>query len=325
MAYPVDVTPDLGATPSPAYSGVFIPEIWSGKLIEKFYASTVFGAIANTDYEGEIKAYGDKVQIRQRPTVQINDYEADGTLSVDRPSVDKVSLLINKGKYFNTILDDVMKIQADIQLMNEFSTDASEQMKIKIDTDVLDYMVGTPAAANKGLTAGAISASYDLGTVLDPVNVAATPTAVIDLIVDMGSVLDEANIPEEGRWLVLPAKVANLIKKSELRDASISGDGTSMLRNGRLGMIDRFTLYRSNLLPTNVATRGGGTGTVTLASGQFPVFAGISNAVTFASQMTNTETLRAESTFGSLVRGLQVYGREVVDPTAMCEAIVDFA
>ena len=37
---------------------VLSPEIWSGKLIEKFYAATVLSAISNTDYEGEIKSYG---------------------------------------------------------------------------------------------------------------------------------------------------------------------------------------------------------------------------------------------------------------------------
>ena len=36
----------------------FIPEIWSGKLIEKFYASTVLAAISNTDYEGEVAGLG---------------------------------------------------------------------------------------------------------------------------------------------------------------------------------------------------------------------------------------------------------------------------
>jgi hypothetical protein len=54
MAYPLAGTPYPAgsASPSPAYSGTFIPEIWSGKLIEKFYATTVLAAIANTDYEG---------------------------------------------------------------------------------------------------------------------------------------------------------------------------------------------------------------------------------------------------------------------------------
>lgn len=36
----------------PSLSGTYIPEIWSGKLLEKFYKATVFAQIANTDYEG---------------------------------------------------------------------------------------------------------------------------------------------------------------------------------------------------------------------------------------------------------------------------------
>src|SRR3954466_7984353 len=102
----------------------FIPEIWSGKLIEKFYASTVLGAISNTDYEGEIKNMGDKVHIRTRPTITIRDYTAGLTLQVERPSSNIVDLSIDKGKYFNTVLDDVMDIQADVNLMSAWSDDA---------------------------------------------------------------------------------------------------------------------------------------------------------------------------------------------------------
>jgi hypothetical protein len=94
--------------------GWFIPEIWSGKLIEKFYASTVLAAISNTDYEGEIKNQGDKVKIRTKPTITIRDYKADGALDLERPvGSNIVDLLIDKGKYFNTILDDVMDVQSD--------------------------------------------------------------------------------------------------------------------------------------------------------------------------------------------------------------------
>lgn len=40
--------PDYG----PSGSVKFIPEVWSGKLVERFYKATVFGEIASTDYEG---------------------------------------------------------------------------------------------------------------------------------------------------------------------------------------------------------------------------------------------------------------------------------
>src|SRR3954470_24700186 len=144
MAYPLSGTPYPAgsAQPSPAYSGTFIPEIWSGKLIEKFYATTVLAAIANTDYEGEIKNQGDKVNIRTRPTVTIRDYTAGQSLLVERPASNIVTLLIDKGKYFNTILDDVMDIQSDMNLMSMWSDDASEQMKITIDTEVLTALLG---------------------------------------------------------------------------------------------------------------------------------------------------------------------------------------
>jgi len=52
----------------------FIPEIWSGKLLVKFYDATVLPQISNTDYEGEIKNQGDKVYIRTRGSVTIKKY-----------------------------------------------------------------------------------------------------------------------------------------------------------------------------------------------------------------------------------------------------------
>jgi hypothetical protein len=319
MAYPIAAAPYLGSNPVTPYTGTFIPEIWSGKMIEKFYASTVLAAISNTDYEGEIKSHGDKVKIRTKPTLTIRTYEANQALLVERPSAGIVELNIDQGKYFNTVLDDVMAVQSDINMMSMWAEDAGEQMKLTIDTMVLLDILGDAHAANRGATAGAISANINLGITGAPVSIVARAPAageveVVDLLVRLGLVLDEQNVPETGRWVVLPTWVASMIKRSELRDASLTGDGTSILRNGRLGMVDRFTIYSSNLLPSGVT--GG------LAAGEFAVFAGTSHALTFASQMTKMETLRSESTFGTLMRGLQVFGWKVLDGIALAQAIV---
>jgi hypothetical protein len=310
----------VGGTANTLGASGFIPEIWSGKLIEKFYATTVLSAIANTNYEGEIKNKGDKVHIRTKPTITIRNYLADGLLQIDRPSGSMVDLLIDKGKYFNLILDDVMDIQSDINNMSIWSEDAAEQMKIVVDTDVLlGILNGATAVTNRGLTAGKVSVNVNLGVTGTPVaTVARSPTGgqveIIDVILRMGQVLDEQNIPETGRWVVLPAWAATRIKQSELRQAYLSGDSVSMLRNGRLGMIDRFTLYCSNLLPSGVAAG--------LASGEYVFYAGHAHGLTFASQINKVETLRSEQTFGNLLRGLQVYGYKVIDGTALTQAIV---
>lgn len=305
-------TPYLGSAPSPAYAGtpatgVFIPEIWSGKLIEKFYAATVLAAIANTDYEGEIRNMGDTVKIRTKPTITIRDYQVDSALVVERPSSSTVELTINKAKYFNEVLDDVNELQADLDLLSMWADDAAEQMKITIDTGVLGTIDAGVVAVNKGNTAGRISQNIVLGASGTPAVV--TPGNVLDYIVDLGTVLDEQNIPETGRWFIIPPWMAGLIKKSDLRNASVSGDGSSLLRNGRLGMIDRFTLYSSNLLPT--ATEGSSTA--------WFMFAGHPHGLTFASQISKIETIRSEQTFGTLLRGLQVYGSQVLDGIALTE------
>lgn len=297
----------------------FIPEIWSGKLIEKFYAATVLAAISNTDYEGEIKNKGDTVHIRTKPTITIKDYRADGLLELERPKGSLVDLTIDHGKYFNTILDDVMEVQSDLQNMSMWADDASEQMKIVVDTEVLGSLYGQAAAVNRGTTAGKVSGDINLGATGTPlVVVPNNPTTgqvdVLDVIIRLGQTLDEQNIPEAGRWLIIPTWVASMIKRSELRQAYLSGDSVSMLRNGRLGMVDRFTLYVSNLLPTGVAAG--------LAAGEVAVYAGHSHALTFASQINNVESMRSEQTFGTILRGLQVYGYKVIDGTALAQAVL---
>ena len=378
--YPVG-TPYLGSSASPAYSGIFIPAIWSGKFVEKFYDATVLGAIASTDYEGEIRNFGDTVNIRTNPSITINAYTTDQVLSVQRPSSNLVTLSINQGAYFNTVLDDVFEIQADVDLLSNWADNASEQMKVYVDTLILavgsignqvagatTFITASGGTQNLGYGAGRLSQSLNLGASTNSsIYVGATkyygaplwlaraaqpgvtgtyygltPTAgsglyigaargVLDFVIDCGLVLDEQRCPETGRWIVLPAWAAAMIKRSAFQQAYLTGDAVSIARNGRLGMIDRFTVYVSNLLPIGSGAGAGTAGTsssaaaalaTTLATGEYAVYFGHSLGLTFASQMTKVETLRSESTFGTLMRGLQVWGFQVINPTIVGYAVV---
>jgi len=240
-------------------------------------------------------------------------------LEVQRPEGSSIELYIGNGRYFNTIIDDVMDTQSDLDALSIWSDDAAQQLKINIDTDVLNGILGGMHARNRGLTAGKISLSVNLGVTGTPLAVVSRSPGtgeveILDVILRLGQVLDEQNIPEEGRWVVLPTWAIAQLKFSDLRQAYLTGDGTSPLRNGRVGMIDRFTVYASNLLPNGVA--GG------LAAGEFAAYAGHAHGLTFASQINKVETLRSEYTFGTLLRGLQVYGYQILDGTALAQAII---
>jgi hypothetical protein len=303
MAFPT-------ASGTPSYSGTFIPELWSSKLQAKYYDATVLSQITNHDWEGEIKGQGDKVKIRTIPTLTINDHVSGQNLALQRPTSSNIELLIDKGKSWSVILDDIQHVQQDLNAMNIWTADAAEQMKIAVDTDVLGALTPDVAAANKGATAGRLSANINLGVSGAPL--ALTKVNVIDMIIDMGLVLDEQNVPETGRFIVIPTWMAALLKKSDLKDASLTGDGASVLRNGRLGSIDRFTLYSSNLLPR--VTDG--------SVKAYTAYAGTKDAISFATQLTKVETLRAESTFGDIMRGLNVYGYKVTKPEAIAAGYI---
>lgn len=264
----------------------FIPEVFSKLLQAKFYSSSVLPNISNTDYEGEISGQGDKVVIRTVPAVTINDYA--GSITTQELTTAKVELLIDKAKYYSFKVDDVLAAQADINLLEAASSDAAEGMRVAVETAVLSSVVTGATTIGSQTT---ISASNILTSILD-----------------QAKALDELNIPEEGRFIVLSPEFVSLLKQSELRQAYLTGDDTSPLRNGKVGVVDRFTVYQSNML----YTPGSGTD-----AGYTHVLAGHPKAISFASQFTNTETVRMESTFGDQVRGLKVFGSKVVTPDAL--------
>lgn len=310
---------------SPAYSGTFIPAVWSAKLNAKFYAASVYGEIANTDWQGEVSSMGDKVYINTAPTISIANYASGTNLSYQVPTPDMQELLIDKGKYFAFQINDVLEYQAKPNLMDMFAADAAEQMRIAIDSNVVYNTFSGAAAANKGATAGAKSASYALGTDAAPVTL--TAANVVQKVLELASVLDEQNVPETDRYLVIDPATRALLFQSDLAKAYATGDATSPVRNGKIGTIDRFTVYVSNQLPKGAAgtatpwTSGDGTETSVTTTGTVAkrkaIIAGHKSAITFASQITKMETIRNPNDFGDYIRSLNVYGFKVVKPESL--------
>ncbi len=290
-------------------TGKFIPEIWSGKILVKFYASCVLTEVTNSDWEGEVKAMGDKVYIRTTPDVTIRDYLKGQTLTTETPQSPPVTLTIDKAKYFAVVVDDIDKAQVDVKLMDMYTSDAAQKMKITIERQVFGSVYADIVAANKGTAAGAESGTINLGTEASPVTI--NGGNAVDKILDAGNVLDEQNVPDEGRFIVIPPWYARFLKSSDLKDASITGDGTSPIRNGKLGMIDRFTIYVNN----NLAK-------ITAGGNKWHVLAGTRDGISWASQLTEVESIRSTTTFGNILRGLNVYGFKTTKGEALVDLVV---
>lgn len=323
------------SAPNPPYSGTFIPTLWSGKLAQKFYATSVFGEIANTDWEGEISGLGDTVIINTIPTITTKEYKVGMQLEYEVPSPETIALKIDQARYFAVNVNDVMDFQSKPDLMSNFTDDASQQMKSYIDTAVMKSTFFDAAGdwktsesgkdavweKNQGAAAGAVTGSYNLGT--DTAAVSLTADNILSYITMMSTVLDEANVPEEGRYLVLTPKERQILMMSNLAQAQFMGDPKSILRNGKIGSIDRFTIYVSNHLPrAQAGKKWDNTTALASAAKRHLIFAGHKSGISFATQITKMEQLRNPNDFGNLVRGLQVWGNQVTQGQAIVPLVV---
>jgi len=297
--------PRTAGYPDYTYAGgtnKWIPIIFAGKTLGKFYAASTVANISTTDYVGEVKNVGDTVIIRTVPNITIRDYKKGMTLQLEYPEAPSIEFTINRAKYYNFAMDDIDVKQTDLSWMDKFADDAAQQLKITYDTEVFSTVYAQVDSANQGDTAGAKSGDINLGKTGSPV--ALTSSNVLDVIVDCGVVLDEQNIPETDRWLVIPPKMAGLFKKSDLKSAAITGDPKSILRSGLIGSIDRFDIYTSNLLHRE-------------ATGEYHVLFGHKSALVFVAQLTKNEMYRPDNTFADAMKGLVVYDFKVIQPTAM--------
>lgn len=320
-----------GFDTTPAYSGTFIPSIWSAKLNVKFYAASVFASICNRNWEGDISNIGDKVTINNIPSLTISDYVVGTNLNYQTPTPNTIELLVDRAKYFGFNVADVLEYQSKPDLMNMFSNDAAEQMRTVIDSTCIYRTFTGGAAANRGSAAGAKSGAINLGTDADPLAFTGNPATVLNTILGMAGVLDEQNVPDSDRYLVIDPVTRTLLMQSNLQQAQITGDGTSPIRNGLIGRIDRFDIYVSNQLPYAAADAlvwhsgdGSETTVSAIADGtkRRAIIAGHKSAISFASQLSKTEQLRNPNDFGDLVRGLQIFGHKVTKPEALALAVV---
>jgi len=278
----------------------YIPLIFAGKTLEKFYTKTIATQISVTDYFGEIKNVGDRVIIRTVPNITIRDYQKGAQIQLEYPESPAVELSINRAKYYNFAIDDIDIKQMDMNWMSKFSDDAAQQLKIVYDTEFLQTIYTQADADNQGANAGKISHNLNLGTTGSPVNIGSTGNSAIDVIVRCWQVLDEQDVPEDDRFMVVPPAIMAKFLTSELRMAHEMGDGKSVVRTMDVGSVANFKFYVSNLLAKD-------------ANGYHCIF-GSRKALVYIMQLTKNELYRPQQTFANAMKGLAVYDFAVLYP-----------
>lgn len=275
----------------------FIPEIWSKKLLSATEKALVIASpgVVNHDYEGEISDAGDTVHINSVGDPTIATYVPGTTVLVaEELTTAQQALLIDQSKSFNFKVDDVDKRQAAGNTLSEAMKRAAYKLR-----DVADQYV-------EGLLRAGVVSGNALGAISVPI---ANPTYVYDkILVPLSVKLDEANVPTEGRYVLIPPWVrGRLLMDDRFIRADASGKASAAI-SGVVGEAAGFEIRVSNNMPL-------------VTGDDYSVIAGTDAACSFAQQISKTEAYRPESSFSDAVKGLHVYGAKVTRPDHIATAL----
>lgn len=293
----------------------FMPEIYSKKVLNFFRKASVAEAITNTDYAGEISAYGDSVKIIKEPVITVDQYERGGSITATTLTDNEVTLVVDTANAFKFIVDDIETSMSHVNFKEVASSSAAYALRDAFDTGVIAKMfAGVPASSPNHILGSDSATDLAAGTFdgtgnLD-IGYASGEHDPIDVLSHMARLLDEQNVPEEGRWfLANPEFYEQLVQSSsKLMNVDFNA-GQGSIRNGLVssGKLRGFDMYKTN----NIAA-------TTNAAGK--CIAGHMSAVCTAQTIINTEVVRDTASFGDIVRGLHVYGAKVLRPEALVSA-----
>ena len=275
-------------------------------------------AITNTDYAGEISAFGDSVKIIKEPVISVSDYTRGSDTTATKLTDQELTLVVDSAKAFKFIVDDIESNMSHVNFKEVATSSAAYALRDSYDAAVIAAMFSgvSTSSPDHVLGADASAATQTMGqhqggsNAIDLTGSDGTGADPLDVMAFMAKLLDEQSIPEEGRWFVAPPSFYNELSQSGSKLMSVDFNaGQGSIRNGLVssGKLRGFDMYKSN----NVAATSTSTG---------KIMAG--NLLSAASDQTiiSTEVLRDPSSFGDIVRGLHVYGAKVLRPEALVTA-----
>jgi len=274
----------------------FVPAVWAANLLVALQKSHVFAqaGVVNRDYEGEIAQFGDTVHITSISDPTIGTYTANSTTITPEELTDaRRTLTIDQAKYFAFQVDDIDRRQARGDVINQAMSRAAYKLR-----DVFDaYIAGLYTQAQAANALGTISVT------------AGTPTDAYDkILVPLKVKLDEANVPIEGRWVVVPPWLhGRLLLDGRFIKANESAD-PSTLRNAQIGRAAGFDIMTSN-------------NSVNVVGDDYSVMAGTDMAISFAEQIASVEAYRPQSSFSDAVKGLHLWAARVIRPEGIATAV----
>lgn len=256
-------------------------------LYDKYFFETlknilVWPTVCNRTYEGVLAGYGKSVTANGIADPTITSYTPySTTLSPEALNDDGGrTLSIDQIETFSFYVEDVDKVQDMPKVVTDAIKQAAYGVRNKIDSYIADLV-----ATSTGMIV------TDLGTLDSPVEI--NSDNVFERILTVGQLMDEAKVPEEGRYMIVPPFLAKKLYLASI--VTMQDNGTFI--NGKIGSALGFTFYKSNNCYTHNSF-----------SGVYKAVAGYSGSFEYVEQYNALEELRHATKVASIYRGQVIYG-----------------
>lgn len=287
-------------------------QLWSPKVTAYLKNLGAYADIVNRDYEGEIKGKGDRVNFFSKNGLTVRDYNVDATgfseITTEQPTGEKMTLVVDQQKYIAFEVEDIDKVQANVKLVDEWTqTMASSFADVK---DAYIHGLAITGAATKLHNDSALQITKD--------NVWAEVCA-LQRVLTRKKALTKGGVDYSGKRpaLVITPEFQEILQQSPNYFANAFGD--MVLRKGQIGHIGVFDVF----VDTNITTTKTGTGTG--ATYTQKIVALTSQGITYADQITETETYRSQKSFKDVVRSLMTYGAAVANANCIVTSNITMA
>ena len=224
-------------------------------------------------------------------------YTRGGQINIQNLADDQLQLTVDQANAFAFKVDDIEERQSHVNFEALATSSGAYALKDAYDENVIAAMF-----SGAGTTVGSDGSGTDTGF-------GTSETDPTDILANSAKRLHAADVPTDNRWFLgTPEFYEQLGQASaKLMDASVTGDGTSPLRNGSVleGQVNGFRLYMTN----NFAASS--------TSNYFKVMFGHMSSTATANAIAKTEVVRDPDSFADIVRGLHVFGRKVLRTEAL--------
>jgi hypothetical protein len=267
----------------------FIPELYAKKVLNRFYATDVLNGVTNMDYSAEFSKKGDTVHIRREPKFTPVDHLVDAPFAFETVNDEEVLLSIDYDKVTAARIPYEDMTLSDIDLENM----VIESMK-KAHTKMVQQVVfqGVSSSATSTVT------SLDWQTALNPTKAIGSAQVA----------LDNLEVDQDGRWLLLSPAMANKLAQEATLYAQNMGTPKGALFDGYVGHYNGFDIYKTPYLA------GAGT-----SGSPWYALAGHKSAISMATKIQNAKMvdLAASGYLGMGIVFQTLFGFQVSQPDAL--------